>query len=94
MVHSSAYARYTTNKNTLDAQHRCARAFHRQVAGSHTRLAAITPATAAIRLCSETCSNRRTPVTAAASIAVPATARTSRRAAGQTRRPGCAAGPG
>ena len=34
----------------MDAQHRWARAFHRRVTGSQTRLANTTPATAAIRL--------------------------------------------
>src|SRR5215468_1971849 len=45
-VQFSTYTRYTTNRNTAVAQARWARAFHRRVAGSQTRLATTNPATA------------------------------------------------
>src|SRR6185437_1956918 len=77
------------NRNTVEDQHRCARADQRRVTGSQIRLANTTPATPAIRLCWDTPSSRRTPATAAASTTVPATARMNRRIADQApARPG------
>jgi len=67
----------------LDAQHMWARADHRLVTGRKTRLAKTTPATPATRLCSETPISRKMTATAAASTAVPITASTNRRTAGQ-----------
>ena len=61
-----------------------ARAFHRRVPGSQTRLANTTAAAPAIRFCRVAWRNsRKTAVTAAASTTVPITARVSRRVAGQ-----------
>ncbi len=82
-VHSRANARYVTNRKMLEAQHRCALAFHRLVTGSQIRLAITTLATPTTKLCSETLSSFSTPATAAASSAVPTTESTTRRIAGQ-----------
>src|SRR5205823_2071656 len=71
------------NRNTVDAQARWARAFHRRVTGSQIRLANTTPAIAATRLCRETPSRSSPPATTAASTTVPTTASTNRRMAGQ-----------
>src|SRR5262249_48840156 len=77
-----------------DAQARWARAFHRRVTGSQTRLANTTPAIAAIRLDCDTPSSFSPPATTAARMMVPTTARTNRRMADQAprlrarRRPG------
>jgi hypothetical protein len=71
----------------LDAQHRCALAFHRLVTGSQIRLAMITAATPVTILCSETCSSFSRPATAAARTAVPVTASTNRLIAGQVPAP-------
>ena len=90
-VHCRVKARYETNRNRLPAQHRCARAFQRRVAGSHSRLIATRPAVAAITLVRVACSAVRTTATTAASSTVPSRARTSRRVAGHvpaTRRRG------
>src|SRR6266571_2854608 len=70
------------NRKTLDAQHRCARAFHRRVTGSQTRLAITRPATPVITLCSDTRSSLIAPAHTAASVAVPASASTNLRTAG------------
>src|SRR5690242_7229418 len=81
-------------RNTVDAQARWARAFHRRVTGSQIRLANTTPAIAAIRLDCDTPSSFRPPATTAARMTVPTTASTNRRMADQApglrarRRPG------
>src|SRR5215470_12981926 len=83
-----------TNRNTVDAQARWARAFHRRVTGSQIRLANTTPATAAVRLDCDTPSSFSPPATTAARTTVPATASTNRRMADhapalrERRRPG------
>src|SRR5215470_15466479 len=71
------------NRNTVDAQARWARAFHRRVTGSQTRLANTTPAIAAVRLDCDTPSSFSPPATTAARMMVPTTASTSRRMADQ-----------
>src|SRR5215472_2671137 len=71
------------NRNTVDAQARWARAFHRRVTGSQIRLANTTPATAAARLDCDTPSSFSPPATTAARTAVPTTASTNRRMADQ-----------
>src|SRR5689334_3597984 len=70
-------------RNTVDAQARWARAFHRRVTGSQIRLANTTPAIAAIRLDCDTPSSFRPPATTAARMTVPTTASTNRRMADQ-----------
>src|SRR5215831_4908990 len=71
------------NRNTVDAQARWARAFHRRVTGSQIRLANATPAIAAVRLDCDTPSSFSPPATAAARMTVPTTASTNRRMADQ-----------
>src|SRR6266487_3575558 len=72
-----------TNRNTVDAQARWARAFHRRVTGSQTRLANATPAIAVPRLGLDTPSSLSPPATTAISSTVPTTASTNRRMADQ-----------
>src|SRR5258708_3211813 len=62
-VHSRANARYVTNRKMLDAQHRCALAFHRLVTGSQIRLAITPLPPPTTKLCSEALSSFSTPAT-------------------------------
>src|SRR5437868_12642337 len=65
------------------AQHRCARAVHRLVTGSQTRLPTTIPAVPAMMLLSDSDSSLRTPATTAPSTTVPTRARVNRRVEGQ-----------
>src|SRR6266542_2367335 len=83
-VHCKMNAREATNRKTLDTQHRWPRAFHRRVAGSHSRLAMTKAAAAAIATVREKPSTMSTPAMRAASTAVPISASTNRLVAGHT----------